>query len=142
MLFVLHYLPALLWSVSRNTFQSGYGPRRRRRNHAQYGYARLYQRAQLHVEISIPEQVTFGLPAMATLYEEQLNSMLNSTHLEPAQTLAEFLAELHVHFPLAHDVLAKFLSSETILRQVRFLLGTPFRGGLDSCRLRPVSSFA
>jgi hypothetical protein len=68
--------------------------------------------------------------------------MLNSTHLEPAQTLAEFLAELYVHFPFAHDVLAKFLSCKTILRQTRFLLGTPFRGRLDSCRLRPVSSLA
>lgn len=68
--------------------------------------------------------------------------MLNGTHLEPAQTLTELLAELHVHFPLAHDVLAKFLSCETILRQVRILLGTPFRGRLDSCGLRPVSGFA
>jgi hypothetical protein len=68
--------------------------------------------------------------------------MLNSTHLEPAQTLTEFLAELHVHFPFTHDVLPKSLSCETVLRKARFLLGTPFRGRLDSCRLRPVSSLA
>jgi hypothetical protein len=68
--------------------------------------------------------------------------MPNCTHLEPAQTLTKFLAELHVQFPLTHDVLAKLLSCETILRKERFLLGTPFRCHLDSCRLRPVSSLA
>jgi hypothetical protein len=68
--------------------------------------------------------------------------MLNSTHLEPAQTLTEFLAKLHVHFPLAHDMFAKFLSCETVQRKARFLLGAPLRRRLHSCRSRPVSSFA
>jgi hypothetical protein len=54
------------------------------------------------------------------------------------QTLTELLAELRGHFPL---VFSKCLSCETILRQVRFLLGTPFCGRLD-CSLRPVSGFA
>jgi hypothetical protein len=68
--------------------------------------------------------------------------MLNSTYLEPAQTLTEFLAKLHVHFSLAHDMFAKFLSCETALRKARFLLDAPLRGRLHSCRSRPVSSLA
>ena len=99
--------------------------RNRSLNRLPSGYRRGYEREGRHPS-----------------YEEQLDGMLNSTHLEPAQTFTEFLAELHVDFPLAHDVLAKFLSRETALRKARFLLGPPFRGRLDSCRLRPVSSLA
>ena len=36
------------------------------RKHAQYGYARLNQRALLHAEKPISEQVTFGLSAVVT----------------------------------------------------------------------------
>jgi hypothetical protein len=63
MLLVLHCLrPALLWSVSRNTFRSGYeAAGKKLRKHIQYEYAGLNQRTLLHVEKSIPEQVTFGL---------------------------------------------------------------------------------
>ena len=68
--------------------------------------------------------------------------MLNSTHLDPAQTFTEFLAKLHVHFPFAHDMFAKPLSREAVLRKARFLLGAPLGGRLHSCRLRPVGSLA
>jgi hypothetical protein len=63
MFFVLHCLrPALFWSVSTNTFRSGYGAAEKKiRKHIQYGHARLNQRTLLHVEKSVPEQVTFGL---------------------------------------------------------------------------------
>jgi len=30
----------------------------------------------------------------------------NDTHLEPAQTLTEVLAQLYIHLPLTHDVFA------------------------------------
>jgi hypothetical protein len=30
----------------------------------------------------------------------------NGTHLEPAQTFSELLAELHIYLPLTHDVLS------------------------------------
>ena len=69
-------------------------------------------------------------------------SMLNNTHLEPAQTLTEFLTKLHVHSPLAYDMFAKFLSCQTVQRKARFLFGAPLRSRLHSCRSRPVSSIA
>jgi hypothetical protein len=69
-------------------------------------------------------------------------TILNSTHLEPAQTFTEFFAELYIHSPLAHNVLANFLSDQTVLRKTCILFGTPIRVCLDSCRMRPVSSLA
>ena len=68
--------------------------------------------------------------------------MLNSTHLEPAQTLTEILAKLHVHFPFAHNMLSKFLSCETVQRKARFLLGATLHCRLHSCRSHPLSSIA
>jgi len=100
---------------------------------AQYGYARLNQRPLLHVEEPIPEQVTFGLPTVGATTKITRSPVISSkagrlcTHLEPPQTLTKLLTELHVHLPLAHDVLAKFLSHQTPLREARFLLGTAFR---------------
>jgi hypothetical protein len=85
----------------------------RQGKYAQYGYARLNQRAVLHAEEPISEQVTFGLSAAATATKERGHGRIKNTrphakgtHLEPAQTLTELLAELHVHPPLTHDVLA------------------------------------
>ncbi len=44
------YTPVRLWLGEKKITE-----------HIQYGYARLNQRTLLHVEKSIPEQVTFGL---------------------------------------------------------------------------------
>ena len=68
--------------------------------------------------------------------------MLNGTHLEPTQTLTEFLAKLNIHSTLAHNMFAKFLSCETVQRKVRFLLGAAIRRRLHSCRSYPLSSIA
>ena len=76
------------------------------RRHAQYGYARLNQRALLHAEKPISEQVTFGLSAVVTLRMKNARQHANGTHLEPAQTFGELLAELHIYRPLTHDVLS------------------------------------
>jgi hypothetical protein len=118
-------------------------------NHAQYGYARLDQRALLHTEEPISEQVTFGLRPRPQKWTGSMivpskNSRrhANSTHLEPAQTFTELLAELHVHLPLTYNIFSKFLSCETTLGEAHLLLGTPFRGFLDACCYHLVGSLA
>jgi len=73
-----------------------------------------------------------GCPRWAPRRKEQGHpsyhrKQADCTHLKPPQTLTKLLTELHVHLPLAHDVLAKFLSHQTPLREARFLLGTAFR---------------
>jgi hypothetical protein len=105
---------AFLACIDRNKTRSSWvGKEERQGKHAQYGYARLDQRAVLHAEKPISEQVTLGLSAAATVMKERGHRRIKNTrrhtkgtHLEPAQTLTELLAELHVHFPLTHNVLA------------------------------------
>src|SRR6266850_1691520 len=103
---------AFLVCIDGNKTQSSWvGNEERQGKNAQYGYARLNQRAVLHAEKPISEQVTFGLSAAATATKERGHCRIKNTrrhakgtHLEPAQTLTELLAELHVHLPLTHDV--------------------------------------
>ena len=46
------------------------------------------------------------------------------THLKATQALTELLAELHVHFSLAHHMFAELLSRQTTLREERLPLCT------------------
>ncbi len=41
-----------------------------------------------------------------TLRMKNARQQANGTHLEPAQTFSELLAELHIYLPLMHDVLS------------------------------------
>jgi len=63
---------AFLVCVDGNKTRSSWVSNEERQGkHAQYGYARLDQRAVLHAEKPIPEQVTFGLSAATTATKER-----------------------------------------------------------------------
>ena len=76
-----------------------------------------------------------GYPSQGQLsYEERREGCKYcSTYLESPQTLAELLAELHVHLLLAHDVLTKSLPHQPTLRETRLLPGASLRRGLGTC---------
>ena len=53
------------------------------------------------------------------------HTLICITYLKATQALTELLAELHVHFSLAHHMFAKLLSRQTTLREERLPLCTP-----------------
>ena len=67
---------------------------------------------------------------------------MHAPHLKATQALAELLAELHVHFSLAHYMFAELLPRETALREEGLTLCTPFCCDVGTRRLRPVCGFA